>query len=232
MGRVRSGPAGPPAAYFTLHATGRVAGGREGILRPEPDVRHGRPVFLGCKLELHPEPATVGSNGYSAEAGQPNNSNKKRCEVLPTIARVAVAAFIAISIAGCGQTSAIQATDKSNSHFADAAFKGETVVLSQPTKGNEQFRLFQQGATGYVSLQSVRDDVELRAVQFCERKSQSMNALQETTSTPPHILGNFPRAELVFECVAKAAPIGSTSHLFLFELFGCPARTSSRSGRM
>ncbi|WP_162573595.1 SHOCT domain-containing protein [Variovorax sp. PBL-H6] len=31
--------------------------------------------------------------------------------------------------------------------------------------------------------------------------------MQETTSTPPHILGNFPRAELVFECVAKAAPL-------------------------
>ncbi|KQU89785.1 hypothetical protein ASC78_21700 [Variovorax sp. Root318D1] len=128
--------------------------------------------------------------------------------MLTTIARV-VALLTAVSLAGCGQTSAIQATDKSKSHFADAAFKGETVVLSQPTKDSEQFRLFQQGATGYVSLQSVRDDVELRAVQFCERKGQSMNALQETTSTPPHILGNFPRAELVFECSAKAAPAGS-----------------------
>jgi hypothetical protein len=143
------------------------------------------------------------------EAGQPINSNKKRYEVLPTIAKAAVATSIAMGIVGCGQTSAIQATDKSKSHFAGAAFKGETVVLSEPTKGNEQFRLFQQGATGYVSLQSVRDDVELRAVQFCERKGQSMNALQETTSTPPHILGNFPRAELVFECIAKAAPAGS-----------------------
>ena len=129
--------------------------------------------------------------------------------MLPTIARGVAAAFIAIVLAACGQTSAIQATDKSKSHFADAAFKGETVVLSQPTQGREQFRLFQQGATGYVSLQSVRDDVELRAVQFCDRKGQTMNALQETTSTPPHILGNFPRAELVFECVARAAPVGT-----------------------
>lgn len=89
--------------------------------------------------------------------------------MLPTMARVAAATFISMVMAACGQTSAIQATDKSRSHFADAAFKGETVVLRQPTKGSEQFRLFQQGATGYVSLQSVRDDVELRAVQFCER---------------------------------------------------------------
>ena len=127
----------------------------------------------------------------------------------PATPRVAVATFIAIALAACGQTSAIQATDKSKSHFADAAFKGETVVLSRPTKYNEQYRLFQQGATGYVPLQSVRDDVELRAGQFCERKGQSLNALQETTSTPPHILGNFPRVELVFECVAKAASPGT-----------------------
>ena len=130
--------------------------------------------------------------------------------MLSTIAKVAAATSIAMGMVGCGQTSAIQATDKSKSRFADAAFKGETVVLGQPTKGNDQFRLFQQGATGYVSLQSVRDDVELRAVQFCERKGHSMNALQETTSTPPHILGNFPRAELVFECVAKASAAGGS----------------------
>ncbi|MDM0043519.1 SHOCT domain-containing protein [Variovorax dokdonensis] len=104
---------------------------------------------------------------------------------------------------GCGQTSAIQASDKSTSHFANATFKGETTVLAEATKGSEQYRLFQQGATGYVSLQSVRDDVELRASQFCDRKGQSMNALRETTSVPPHILGNFPRAELEFECVPK-----------------------------
>lgn len=111
----------------------------------------------------------------------------------------------AASLAGCGQTSAIQQTDKSSSQFDGAAFPGETVKLSEPTKGMEQHRLFQQAATGFVSLQSVRDDVEQRAIQFCDRKGMSMNALQETTSKPPHILGNFPRDELVFECVPKAA---------------------------
>ncbi|RYH32265.1 MAG: SHOCT domain-containing protein [Alcaligenaceae bacterium] len=129
--------------------------------------------------------------------------------MLPTKARALIAISTAVGLAGCAQTSAIQTTDKSTSHFAGAAFKGETVVLSEPKQDDEQFRLFQQGATGYVSLQSVRDDVELRAVQFCERKGRSMIALQETTSTPPHILGNFPRAELVFECIVKAPPVGS-----------------------
>ncbi|MDL9997245.1 SHOCT domain-containing protein [Variovorax sp. J22P240] len=130
---------------------------------------------------------------------------------LATMTRLA-AGLIAVLLAGCGQTSAIQTTTSSRSQFDGAAFAGETVELAKPTPGFEQYRLFQQGATGYVSLQSVRDDVEQRAIQFCDRKGRSMNALRETTSKPPHILGNFPRSELVFECVEKSgAPPPSTA---------------------
>jgi hypothetical protein len=32
-----------------------------------------------------------------------------------------------------------------------------------------------------------------------------MKALSETTSRPPHILGKFPRIEIVFECVDRSA---------------------------
>ena len=83
--------------------------------------------------------------------------------------------------------------------------------MSEPTKGSEEYRLFQQGATGYVSLQSVRDDVEQRADKFCERKGLSMKALRETTSKPPFILGNFPRSELVFQCIEKAGSTGTAA---------------------
>jgi hypothetical protein len=111
--------------------------------------------------------------------------------------------LIAAGLIGCGHTTAIQGTNKSKSQFEGAVFSGETVTLGDATKGSEEYRLFQQGATGFVPLQAVREDVEQHAVQFCDRKGKSMNALRETTSKPPHILGNFPRAELVFECVEK-----------------------------
>jgi hypothetical protein len=32
---------------------------------------------------------------------------------------------------------------------------------------------------------------------------KSLKKLQERTSVPPHILGNFPRAELLFVCLPK-----------------------------
>lgn len=121
-----------------------------------------------------------------------------------------LSAAAASVVIGCGQTSAIQSTATSKSQFEGAAFAGETVTLGEPVKGSEEFRLFQQGATGYVSLQSVRDDVEQRADRFCERKGLGMRAIRETTSKPPFILGNFPRAELVFQCVEKAGAAAGT----------------------
>ena len=33
--------------------------------------------------------------------------------------------------------------------------------------------------------------------------NKALKKLQERTSVPPHILGNFPRAELVFVCLPK-----------------------------
>jgi hypothetical protein len=32
-----------------------------------------------------------------------------------------------------------------------------------------------------------------------------MESLQETTAQPPYILGNFPRVEIVFDCIANPA---------------------------
>jgi len=112
------------------------------------------------------------------------------------------ALFAAMFVSACGQTSAILPVSKSTSQFGGSSFV-EVTELSQPTTGGEQYRIFQQGATGYVSIQSVRDDIEQRAAQYCDRKGQSMNGIKETKSTPPYILGNFPRAELIFECMER-----------------------------
>jgi len=69
--------------------------------------------------------------------------------------------------------------------------------------------VFIQAATGFVSIQSVRDDAEQRAKEFCDRKGKVMESLSETTAKPPYILGNFPRVEIVFDCIEK--PPSSTT---------------------
>ena len=111
-------------------------------------------------------------------------------------------ALAMLCLVGCAETSPIQPAATSKSHFAGAVYKGEFVTTGSGTPGADAYRVFVQGATGFVSIQSVRDDAEQRAKEFCGRKKQTMESLAETTAKPPYILGNFPRVEIVFDCVA------------------------------
>ncbi len=119
--------------------------------------------------------------------------------------------FISSALTGCAETTPIQPASTSKSAFDDAVYKGETVATGAGMPGNEAYRVFVQGATGFVSMQSVRDDAEQRAHQFCERKGEEMQSLSETTAKPPYILGNFPRIEIVFDCVDKSAASGNSA---------------------
>ena len=115
------------------------------------------------------------------------------CATLPTV----------LAVAACGTTTPIQPAASSKSGFDRAVFSGQTVTLGEPTPGESSFRIFQQGATGFVPISGVREDVEDQAVKYCDRAGKSMRGLAQTSATPPYILGNFPRIELVFECISK-----------------------------
>jgi len=52
-------------------------------------------------------------------------------------------------------------------------------------------------------LDAIKDDAEQRANEFCLKNNKVMKAITIQTSLPPHILGNFPRAEFVFVCLEK-----------------------------
>lgn len=110
--------------------------------------------------------------------------------------------LLILLLTGCAKSGTIQPAKTSESGFAGAVYSGETSQVSPPTPGEESFRIFHQAATGFVSVETIRRSAETRATEFCKRKNKSLNVVQETTSTPPHILGNFPRVELVFECLA------------------------------
>jgi hypothetical protein len=106
-------------------------------------------------------------------------------------------------ITGCAVTSPIQPAATSKSGFDGAVYKGQTATIKPETPGNPAFRVFIQGATTFVSMQSVRDDAEQRATAFCDRQGKVMESLAETTATPPFVLGNFLRIEIVFDCINK-----------------------------
>lgn len=115
---------------------------------------------------------------------------------------------------GCSTTTAITPVSSSKSGFEGAVYSGAAVELESKIPGETVYRLFEQGATGFVSLLSLRDSVQALATTFCERKGKSVRPIQETTSKPPHVLGNFPRLEWQFQCTESlkspsvAAPMG------------------------
>ena len=106
---------------------------------------------------------------------------------------------------GCASTPPVQTALRSKSAFDSAVYSGESAQLAQASPGAEAFRAFYQGGSGFVSLASVRETVEDMATKHCARQDKNVRLLQERTSSPPHILGNFPRVEWLFECAARLA---------------------------
>jgi len=109
----------------------------------------------------------------------------------------------AVLLASCAGAPRVQLAAASKSRFEDATYAGETVTLGKPTPGEEAYRAFQEGATGFVTLQTVRSGVQETATAYCDRQGKAVHALVETAARPPFIAGNYARVELVFECVGK-----------------------------
>lgn len=111
-----------------------------------------------------------------------------------------------LCISGCAEVSPVLKANESKSFFEGAVYSGQTTIFNPDTAGEEQYRLFQQGASSFVPLDMITEESKQRAQEYCEQKGKSLKLQQKTLSTPPHILGNFPRVELLFTCTAMAPP--------------------------
>lgn len=117
-----------------------------------------------------------------------------------------------IALVGCSSATSVQKADISRSGFDGAVFNGETTVLRDDIPDSDAYRIFHHGATGFTPVTAVRSSAEQRAQQFCSSKGKLYELLRETVSVGAHVLGNFPRAELVFTCLDRQADkeLGST----------------------
>lgn len=125
--------------------------------------------------------------------------------------RCFLSVVVVLTVSGCADSPAVQPASSSKSKFESSAYHGESVTVRSTPPGMEEFRVFQEGSTGFVSIQSVRSDAEQRATTFCEGTGKTMLSLRETTATPPYILGNFPRVEIIVGCVEKASAASTAS---------------------
>lgn len=110
---------------------------------------------------------------------------------------------------GCSQMTPIQTASDSKSHFSDAVYQGENTEGIKDDTNATSYRVFHQGSSGFTSLSAVRASAERRASTFCSAKGKAMTVTSIHTSTPPHILGNFPRVELLFVCLEKEDSVTS-----------------------
>ena len=99
---------------------------------------------------------------------------------------------------GCAYETPIQRYSESKSKF-----NSPPVLMSNNIPQQDIYRVFEQGATGFVPISALREDLEDRASKFCARQGKEMLVLGEQLSHPPYILGNFPRVEIVFAAVNK-----------------------------
>ena len=109
----------------------------------------------------------------------------------------------AVVLASCASAPRVEPAAASKSQFEGATYAGETVTLDRPTPGEEAYRVFQEGATAFVTLQSVRSRADEIATAHCDSKGKAMHRLVETAARPPFVIGNFARVELIFECVGR-----------------------------
>lgn len=113
------------------------------------------------------------------------------------------------TVSGCAVSSPIQPAKSSRSGFDGSIYPGKTTDLSPGTPGNEQYRVFEQGATGFVPLQAVRETAEQRAEEFCKHSGRAVEAIQERDSTHFPLPGKFPRVEIIFDCIETPTSGGS-----------------------
>lgn len=104
-------------------------------------------------------------------------------------------------LTGCAYDSPIERYSESKSYF-----NKPTPIMSHNIPEKDIYRVFVQGATGYVPVSSCRTYAEERAEQFCARMGKGMMVLGQQQSNPIPYPFNFPKVEIVFAAIDKPQP--------------------------
>ncbi len=70
--------------------------------------------------------------------------------------------------------------------------------------GQGGYIIQKQAATGFPGPGSLKADIMQEAGDFCAKQGREFLLTNVTETQPPYLLGNYPRAEINFRCVANA----------------------------
>lgn len=72
--------------------------------------------------------------------------------------------------------------------------------------GADSYFVSRQAATGFHGLGSMRADLYAEGAHHCAQQGKEFRLLKSEETKPPYILGNYPRVEIHFACLAGASP--------------------------
>jgi hypothetical protein len=70
--------------------------------------------------------------------------------------------------------------------------------------GPDTFMVSRQAATGFSGLGTLKADAFNEANQYCIKQNKNIRVVNTSESSPPYVMGNFPRAEVQFMCLDKS----------------------------
>jgi hypothetical protein len=68
--------------------------------------------------------------------------------------------------------------------------------------GGDRYVVSRQAATGFTGIGSLQAEALREAEAYCDNRQRALQVIGTKESRPPYVLGNFPRSEVEFRCVA------------------------------
>src|SRR4051812_9434007 len=72
--------------------------------------------------------------------------------------------------------------------------------------GQDTFMIAQQQATGFPGLANMKAEIITEGSRHCATQGKQFQLLSTQETAPPYVLGNYPRAEIHFMCLAAGDP--------------------------
>ncbi|KAB7770602.1 hypothetical protein CKY51_04435 [Xanthomonas maliensis] len=68
--------------------------------------------------------------------------------------------------------------------------------------GKDTYIITKQAATGFSGLGNLKSDAMREAYAQCSKNGKSVQVVDSQETKPPYLLGNYPRVDITFRCVA------------------------------
>jgi len=69
--------------------------------------------------------------------------------------------------------------------------------------GTDTYIITKQAATGFSGLGNLKSDAMKEAYAQCGKTGKSVQIVESQETKPPYMLGNYPRVDITFRCVAE-----------------------------